>query len=206
MNLSTHKPPSHADCVETGTGDTSVTFHPEILKRFKLKADFILLPMLTFAYLLKYVLCLFIPSPPTIERQRMLNPYTSSLDRSNLSNAYTAGLSADLGLTGNQYNQILTYYQIPFIVLGPLVTMLTKRLGARWTIPGMLLIFGAASLASGFVKDFESMVVCRVFVGAFEAGFLASCVRHSLKIYKMSCLTVFTGFYTICRFGTHARN
>ncbi|CEJ62628.1 hypothetical protein PMG11_11123 [Penicillium brasilianum] len=158
MNLSTHKSPSQPDCVETGTGDTSVTFNPDILKRFKFKTDFILLPILSFAYLL------------------------NSLDRSNLSNAYTAGLSADLGLTGNQYNQILTYYQIPFIVLGPVTTMLTKKLGARWTIPGMLLIFGAASLASGFVKDFESMVICRVFVGAFEAGFLAS-VLYYLSIW-----------------------
>ena len=52
--------------------------------------------------------------------------------------------------------------------------MLTKMVGARWTLPGMLLVFGAASLASGFVKSFESLVACRVFVGAFESGFLAS--------------------------------
>lgn len=116
----------------------------------------------------------------------------SSLDRSNLSNAYTSGLSADLGLTGNQYNQILTYYAIPLVIFGPVVTMLTRLLGARWTIAGMLLVFGAASLASGFVKDFKGMVVCRVFVGAFESGFLAS------YVYYKNCFRGFRGLCVLC--------
>lgn len=42
----------------------------------------------------------------------------SSRDRSNISNANMAGRSQDLHLVGNQFNQVLTYYQIPFIVLG----------------------------------------------------------------------------------------
>ncbi|CAK7231728.1 hypothetical protein SBRCBS47491_008029 [Sporothrix bragantina] len=140
--------------IDTGDADTAAIFDPQVVKRLKRKVDFILLPLLTVAYLL------------------------NSLDRSNLSNAYTAGLSKDLGLVGNQYNQILTYYAIPLVVFGPVVTVLTRLLGARWTIGSMLLVFGAASLASGFVKDFKGMVVCRVFVGAFEAGFLASVIYY----------------------------
>ncbi|OKL55482.1 hypothetical protein UA08_09226 [Talaromyces atroroseus] len=131
---------------------------PQVSKRLKLKADFILLPLLTIGYLF------------------------NSLDRSNMSNAYTAGLSEDLHLVGNQYNQVLTYYQIPFIVLGPVIAMVTKQVGAAWTIPGMMLVFGAASLATGFVKNFGSLVACRVLVGAAESGFLAS-VFYYLSIW-----------------------
>lgn len=98
----------------------------------------------------------------------------SSLDRSNLSNAHTANLEKDLGLVGNQYNQVLTYYQIPFVVFGPFATLCTKRFGAKWSITTMLLGFGSASLATGWVKHFHTLVVCRVFVGLFESGFLAS--------------------------------
>lgn len=115
----------------------------------------------------------------------------SSLDRSNLSNAYTAGLPEDLGLTGNQYNQILTYYTIPLVVLGPVLTMGTRLLGAHRTIAGMLLVFGAASLAGGFVKDFKSMVVCRVLVGAAESGFLASCVSSPPLVARVVCFLCF---------------
>ena len=121
----------------------------------------------------------------------------SSLDRSNVSNANTAGLEDDLNLVGNQFNQsvlrtfffflkkkksiltfhaarVLTYYQIPFIVLGPVFTVVTKMIGARYSLSAMLLTFGTASLATGFVKNYGSLIACRVIVGIAESGFLAS--------------------------------
>lgn len=101
MNSSTHKSPSPADFVDTGTVDTAATFDLDVLKRFKLKADFILLPILTFAYLLKYIRPFLLYGPPEADYQLIFDPNASSLDRSNMSNAYTAGLSVDLGLTGD---------------------------------------------------------------------------------------------------------
>lgn len=55
----------------------------------------------------------------------------------------------------------------------------TKRFGAKRSIATMLFCFGCASLATGFVKSFHPLVVCRVFVGLFESGFLASSVSLS---------------------------
>ncbi|UNI22830.1 hypothetical protein JDV02_008683 [Purpureocillium takamizusanense] len=138
----------------------------DVVKRLKRKSDLILLPLLTVAYLLN-----------------------------NVSNAHTAGLEEDLGLMGNQFNQVLTYYQIPFIVFGPGITLLTKWLGARWTIPGMLLAFGSASLASGFARDFRDIVICRVFVGAFESGFLSSVIYYLSIWYTRAELATRIGIF-----------
>lgn len=91
-----------------------------------------------------------------------------------MSNAHTASLAKDLHLVGSQFNQALIYYQIPFIIFGRPVTMLTKQCGAGYTLPTMLLIFGAASLASDFVTSFKQLVACRVIIGSAEAGFLPS--------------------------------
>ncbi|KAK4090806.1 retrograde regulation protein 2 [Purpureocillium lilacinum] len=151
--------------------DASLALNPQVVKRLKRKSDLILLPLLTVAYLL------------------------NSLDRSNVSNAHTAGLEDDLGLVGNQFNQVLTYYQIPFIVFGPGITLLTKWLGARWTIPGMLLAFGSASLASGFARDFKDIVICRVFVGAFESGFLSSVIYYLSIWYTRAELATRIGIF-----------
>jgi hypothetical protein len=62
-----------------------------------------------------------------------------------VSNAKTAGLSKDLGLVDNQFNLILTYYFIPFVLLGPVAGIATKRFTAKYTIPIMMLGFGSAS-------------------------------------------------------------
>jgi MFS family permease len=98
----------------------------------------------------------------------------SSLDRSNLSNAQTAGLSKDLGLTGNQFNLILTYYFIPFCICGPPVGLLAKHFSAKYSIPVMMIGFGIASLSTSFVHNFGQLIACRCIVGVFEAGFLTT--------------------------------
>ncbi|CAI6070555.1 unnamed protein product [Clonostachys chloroleuca] len=145
-----------ADCGKTTSenGDSEITFDPAVIKKLKLKTDLILLPILSIAYLF------------------------NSLARSNIANANTAGLTKDLHLQGNQFNQALTYYQIPFIIFGPLVTMLTKQFGAKITIPVMMIGFGTPSLATAFVHNFGELVACRVLVGVFESGFLASVIYY----------------------------
>lgn len=53
MDLPSSHKEADASLAETGAGDTAVCFDPLVLKRLKLKADCILLPLLTFGYLLE---------------------------------------------------------------------------------------------------------------------------------------------------------
>lgn len=65
--------------------------------------------------------------------------------------------------------------------------MATKQLGAKWTIPGMLVGFGTPSLLTGFVKNYGQLSACRIMVGTFESGFLASFVTLTPKKAVGSC-------------------
>jgi predicted MFS family arabinose efflux permease len=96
------------------------------------------------------------------------------LDRSNLGNAKTDGLAKDLDLHGNQYNLVLTFYYVVFVAFGPLAGMITKIVSAKYSLPGMMLLFGTASAATAGAKNFGGLLACRIFVGIFEAGFLTS--------------------------------
>lgn len=96
------------------------------------------------------------------------------MDRSNLSNAVTAGLDKDLNLVGNQFNLVLTYYFIFFCVFGPLVGVISKQVSAKYSIPVMMTGFGIASLCTSFVENFRQLVACRILVGIFESGFLTT--------------------------------
>jgi predicted MFS family arabinose efflux permease len=98
----------------------------------------------------------------------------SSLDRSNLGNARTAGLEEDLGLKGDQYNLLLTIYYVAFVAFGPLMTVFTKVASGKVALSAMMLAFGIASAATAAVKNFGGLAACRFVVGAFESGFLPS--------------------------------
>lgn len=65
-------------------------YTPEETKRLLKKIDLRLLPLLTVLYVLSF------------------------MDRSNIGNARVAGMNADLGLTGPQYNIALTVFFFPY--------------------------------------------------------------------------------------------
>ncbi|KND92576.1 putative transporter [Tolypocladium ophioglossoides CBS 100239] len=108
----------------------------------------------------------------------------SSLDRSNLSNAQTGGLSKDLGMVGNQFNLVLAYYFIPFCIFGPPVGMLAKQVSAKYAVPCKMIGFGTASLATSFDTNFGQLVACRIIIAIFEAGFLTTCLLSVHLVYS----------------------
>ncbi|EXJ69615.1 uncharacterized protein A1O5_07651 [Cladophialophora psammophila CBS 110553] len=98
----------------------------------------------------------------------------SSLDRSNLGNAKTAGLAEDIKLTSDQYNLLLTLYHVMFVGFSPVMTVFTKVCSAKVSLPCMMLTLGIALACTSVAKNFGQLLTCRIFVGIFESGFLAS--------------------------------
>ncbi|CAK7204194.1 hypothetical protein SEUCBS139899_006948 [Sporothrix eucalyptigena] len=127
---------------------------PAVIRRFLWKCDIRLIPCLGIMYLL------------------------NSLDRANLGNAKTDGLEADIGLVGNQYNQVLTYYYIPYVLCGPFFALITRLITAKYSLTGMMVFFGSFSIATAFAKNFSQLLTFRLFIGIFESGFLASVVIY----------------------------
>ncbi|KAL2008988.1 hypothetical protein VTN00DRAFT_7182 [Thermoascus crustaceus] len=152
-------------------GSTTDLVDPVTARSIKRKADLILLPTLAVMYLF------------------------NSLDRSNLGNAKTAGLAEDLNLKGNQYNLVLTFYYVVFVVFGPPAGLITKAISAKYSLSGMMMFFGTASAATAAVKGFGGLLACRMIVGLFEAGFLTSVVYYLSTWYTRKELASRLGIF-----------
>ena len=61
-----------------------------------------------------------------------------------------------------------------FVLFGPVMTIFTKVCSAKVSLPCMMLAFGIASATTSVAKDFGTLAACRIVVGIFESGFLAS--------------------------------
>lgn len=124
----------------------------------------------------------------------------SSLDRSNLGNAKTAGIAQDTNLKGDQYNLLLTLYYVMFVLFGPAMAVFTKVCTAKVALPSMMMAFGIASACTAVVKNLGGLIAVRIIVGIFESGFLASYVPFfRLASWLLICLSVvfyLTLFYT----------
>lgn len=120
-------------------------------KKLMWKCDLIIVPPICLLYLLAF------------------------LDRVNISNANVYGMSKDLGLHGNQYNIALTVFFIPYILSEVPSNFLLKKMKPHFWLSFCMVLFGAVSIAQGFVKSFGGLVTTRWFLGMFEAGMFPGC-------------------------------
>ncbi|OJJ63584.1 hypothetical protein ASPSYDRAFT_53251 [Aspergillus sydowii CBS 593.65] len=111
------------------------------------------------------------------------------LDRINIGNARILGLEEDLGMGGHQYNIALFVFFIPYILFEVPSNMLLKRIKPSVWLSGIMAGWGIVTVCQGVTASFEGLVVCRVLIGALEAGFMPGSVylinmyyrRHELQ-------------------------
>ncbi|KAF2745035.1 MFS general substrate transporter [Sporormia fimetaria CBS 119925] len=101
----------------------------------------------------------------------------SGIDRVNLSNARVAGMNEDLRFDiGDRYSIALLVFFVTYFLFELPTTLLLCPLGARNLLSGLALSWGAVMLGMGWVNDWRLIVVCRMLIGIFEAGFLPCCI------------------------------
>ncbi|KAI0382725.1 putative allantoate permease [Hypomontagnella monticulosa] len=94
----------------------------------------------------------------------------SFLDRSNISNALTMGLSQELGLAGPQLNITLAIFFVPYIVFEIPSNILMRRFTPHVWLSLCIFGFGIVELAQGFVHSYSGLLAARFFLGFFESG------------------------------------
>ncbi|KAI1776975.1 putative MFS transporter [Hypoxylon cercidicola] len=119
------------------------------------------------------------------------------IDRSNIGNARLAGLETDLGMSGNDYNVLLSIFFISYIVFEVPCNLACKWIGPGWFIPFISFGFGVCSLGTAFVRDLPAACGVRFLLGVFEAGmmpgisyYLSRWYRRSELVFRISLFVV----------------
>lgn len=85
-------------------------------------------------------------------------------------NAKTAGLENHLGLSDSQWTWVLNSFYICY-VLFEWTTVLWKLLPAHIYVTMLCICWGAAAMCTGAVDNMAELIICRCFLGVFEAAF-----------------------------------
>ncbi|KZT55973.1 MFS general substrate transporter [Calocera cornea HHB12733] len=107
----------------------------------------------------------------------------SALDRGNLGNAESGGLSKDLHLQGRQFSMIVSALNVPYACLTVPGVMLARRIGAHVAMPLYMMCWGTFVLLNAAATNFTGMVLARFFLGAFEAGFAPTLISYLTSFY-----------------------
>ncbi|KAH6954610.1 major facilitator superfamily domain-containing protein [Fusarium avenaceum] len=152
-------------------GNPIATFDEAAEKRLRRKIDWCVMPTVTILYLMCFV------------------------DRANIGNARLAGLEADLGLMGYDYNILLTWFYISYIIFELPLNMTCKWMGPGWFIPATSVCFGVASLGTAFVNTMGQACAVRFILGIFEAGMLPGIAYYLSRWYRRSELAFRLAIY-----------
>ncbi|KAL8950445.1 MAG: hypothetical protein Q9222_003513 [Ikaeria aurantiellina] len=121
------------------------------------------------------------PAPPTTtdyatkgspneDLEKPAQDLLAFLDRSNIGNARIAGMEEDLDLHGNRYQWLLNNFYIAYIVF-EFQALMWKVVPPNIWAAFVVLGWGLVATLQASVKNWASEMVCRFFLGLFEAGF-----------------------------------
>ncbi|PGH00576.1 hypothetical protein AJ79_08179 [Helicocarpus griseus UAMH5409] len=108
----------------------------------------------------------------------------NALDKGNLGNAQTDGMSKDLKLKDGQYNLLLSIFFIPYVVFAPPIAMLGKKYNPARVLPILMFTFGLMTLLSATAKNFSGLFALRWFLGMAESAFFPLVIYYLTTFYR----------------------
>ncbi|KAK2737045.1 hypothetical protein FQN55_001315 [Onygenales sp. PD_40] len=108
----------------------------------------------------------------------------NALDKGNLGNAQTDGLSKDLNFKDGQYNLLLSIFFIPYVIFAPFIALVGKKYGAARALPVLMFSFGSLTLLSAAAKNFSGIFALRWFLGMSEGAFFPLVIYYLTTFYR----------------------
>lgn len=165
-------PPNHST-------DGDVIFDAVEEKRLLRKIDWRLLPILGALYSIALI------DRTNVSALVFLRIPLATNQTSQIANARVAGMGADLNLQiGDRYTIVLVLFFPTYFLLELPSNMILRKVGSANWLSFIALSWGAVMIGQGFVESWISLGICRILLGAFEAGFFPGCVYLITCWYK----------------------
>ncbi|KAL9567477.1 hypothetical protein ACKAV7_008427 [Fusarium commune] len=127
------------------------------------------------------------------------------LDRTNIGNARVFGFAEGLNLKGNEFNNLVTFFYITYIICDVLWVISIQRFGANRVLAVAMVGWSAATFGTGFTHSYEQAMACRLILGAFESGLLPCMIfiistvwnrsQQAKRVAVIYCATTISGAF-----------
>ncbi|KAI1195373.1 DNA-repair protein rad2 [Nemania serpens] len=114
--------------------------------------------------------------------------------RVNIGNARLYGLEEDLGLSPNQFQIAVSILFVTYLLFEIPSNLVLKPFGPQRWLTFIVIIWGIIALATGFVRNFGSLVALRLLLGVFEAGLFPGLNVYLTFFYTKRELALRVGF------------
>jgi len=91
------------------------------------------------------------------------------MDRQTLANA-SVRISQEFGLNQERYGNVEAVFGYAFAAGSLIFGWLADRVSVRWLYAVVLALWSVVGFATGFVRNYDELLLCRLLLGFFEAG------------------------------------
>ncbi|KAK3937955.1 major facilitator superfamily transporter [Diplogelasinospora grovesii] len=119
----------------------------------------------------------------------------NGLDRGNVGNAQTQGFTNDIGADPDDLNLAVSAFFLTFVLLQPVSAALGRWIGPTRWIPAMMFCWGLLTIGQAFIRGRQALIMVRLLIGAFEAGFYPTAVAYLALFYSPFDLAVRLGLF-----------
>jgi ACS family hexuronate transporter-like MFS transporter len=105
------------------------------------------------------------------------------MDRLTLNQA-AGRIKDELHLNNAQYGRVEFGFGVAFAVGALVMGRIADLVNVRWFFPAALLAWSIAGFVTGFTRNYHQLVLCRVFLGFFEAGLWPCALRTTQRILQ----------------------
>jgi len=99
------------------------------------------------------------------------------IDRANIGFA-ALEMKADLAISAATFGFVAGAFTVGYALFEVPSNILMEKVGARRWMARILLTWGAAAIAAGFVQNAVQLGIVRVLLGVFEAGFFPCVILY----------------------------
>lgn len=123
--------------------------------------------------------------------------FLSFLDRANIGNAKIAGMYDQLSLNDSQYSVAVSIFYVTYILCEVPAVLMLKRLGPHRLLCAVICCWSLVTIFTAFVRDYWSLVLCRLLLGIEGAYFPAVLLMLSM-VYKREEQTRRLSYLYVC--------
>ncbi|KAF1984625.1 MFS general substrate transporter [Aulographum hederae CBS 113979] len=105
------------------------------------------------------------------------------IDRSNIGNAATTSFVEDANLGPDDVPNAVSLFAATYVPLQPISVVIGRRVGPKYWISGMMLVWGGLSIAHAGIKSSGTLIALRLLLGAAEAGFVQTSLYYLSTLY-----------------------
>ncbi|PYH77023.1 MFS general substrate transporter [Aspergillus uvarum CBS 121591] len=104
-------------------------------------------------------------------------------DRTNIGNALTDTLRADINVSNSAINMAQTLFTVGFIITELPFNVISRYIGPERFLPITMLLWGVATWSQIFIKNKSGLIAARFFIGALEGGYIPGFALYISRYY-----------------------